>query len=113
MTTEEFNTLFDSLILPEIKRMRDSGQKEYAHDTSDVFANFNRIANLLDVDRKKILMTYALKHVDGITAFIKGYTSQREGISGRITDLIVYLILLWAIIEEERSQNERPSDIQR
>ena len=101
MTTKEFNDLFDTRVLPAIKRMRDSGQKEYAHDLNDVFANFNRISELLNNDRKKVLMTYLLKHIDGISAFVKGHTSQREEITGRITDAIVYLILLWAMIEEE------------
>ena len=37
-------------ILKEVIVTRDSGQKEYAHDDSDVFANFNRVANLLEED---------------------------------------------------------------
>ena len=81
--------------------MRDAGQSEYSHDDSDVFANFNRVSDLLDVDRKKVLMTYMLKHVDGIAAYVKGHESQREAVTGRITDCVVYLMLLWAMIEEE------------
>ena len=88
-------------ILEEVTIMRDAGQSEYAHDDDDVFANFNRVSNLLDVDRKKVLMTYMLKHVDGIAAYVKGHKSQREDVTGRITDCIVYLMLLWAMIEEE------------
>jgi len=88
-------------ILKEVASMRNAGQAEYAHDDDDVFANFNRISNLLDVDRKKVLMTYMLKHVDGIAAYVKGHESQRENVTGRITDCVVYLMLLWAMIEEE------------
>ena len=88
-------------ILKEVTTMRDAGQAEYAHDNGDVFANFNRVSNLLDVDRKKVLMTYMLKHVDGIAAYVKGHKSQREDVTGRITDCVVYLMLLWAMIEEE------------
>ena len=88
-------------ILKEVAIMRDAGQEEYSHDNSDVFANFNRVSNLLDVDRKKVLMTYMPKHVDGIAAYIKGHKSQREDVTGRITDCVVYLMLLWAMIEEE------------
>ena len=82
--------------------MRDAGQSEYSHDDGDVFANFNRVSNLLDVDRKKVLMTYMLKHVDGIAAYVKGHESQRENVTGRITDCMVYLMLLWGMIEEEK-----------
>ena len=88
-------------ILKEVVVTRDSGQKEYAHDDDNVFANFNRVAHLLEIDRKKVLMTYMLKHVDGIAAFVKGHKSQREDVTGRITDCIVYLMLLWGMIEED------------
>ena len=88
-------------IMKTVKYMRDEGQKEYAHDDGNVFANFNRISDLLGIDRKKVLMTYMLKHVDGVAAYVKGHKSQREDVTGRITDIIVYLTLLWAMIEEE------------
>jgi len=94
-------------ILKEVTVTRDSGQKEYAHDESDVFANFNRVAHLLEEDRKKVLMTYMLKHVDGIAAYVKGHKSQREDVTGRITDCIVYLMLLWGMIEEENGSISR------
>ena len=88
-------------IMNKVNTMRDAGQKEYAHDTKDVFANFNRISDLLQIDRKKVLMTYLLKHIDGIAAYTKGHKSQREDVTGRITDCIVYLTLLWGMIEED------------
>lgn len=102
MTTEEFKSLFDSQIMPTITSMRNAGQAEYAHDIDEVFANFNRVAESLDSDRKKVLMTYLLKHIDGINAFIKGHISQREDVTGRIADAIVYLMLLWGMVTEER-----------
>ena len=88
-------------IIKEVTLVRNEGQKEYAHDKEDVFANFNRVASLLEEDRKKVLMTYMLKHVDGIAAFVKGHKSQREDVTGRITDCIVYLMLLWGMIEDD------------
>jgi hypothetical protein len=91
----------ESEIIPRIMRTRDAGQKEYAHDIDNVFANFERIAKSLDVTREKVLMTYLLKHVDGISAYVKGHKSQREDVTGRITDAIVYLMLLWAMSREE------------
>ena len=106
MTTEEFKHLFDNEIMPAIRSMRDAGQKEYAQDADEIFANFHRIAEDMDIDRKKVLMTYFLKHVDGINAFIKGHKSQREDVTGRITDCIVYLMLLWGMINEERNNDK-------
>ena len=97
-------------ILKEVAIMRDAGQEEYSHDNSDVFANFNRVSNLLDVDRKKVLMTYMLKHVDGIAAYVKGHESQREDVTGRITDCVVYLMLLWGMIEEDDVLSRKKGD---
>ena len=100
MTHKEMHKLMDTM-LNDIVSTRDAGQREYAHDENDVFANFNRVGSLLEEDRKKVLMTYMLKHVDGIAAYVKGHKSQREDVRGRITDCIVYLMLLWGMIEEE------------
>ena len=100
MNQSDMSKVMDK-ILEEVAIMRHAGQEEYSHDNDDVFANFNRVSNLLDVDRKKVLMTYMLKHIDGIAAYVKGHESQREDVTGRITDCVVYLMLLWAMIEEE------------
>ena len=97
-------------ILDEVRNMRSAGQKEYAHNKDNVFANFDRVGNLLEVDRKKVLMTYMLKHVDGIAAYVKGHKSQREDVTGRITDCMVYLMLLWGMIEEEDDTIPRRKD---
>ena len=87
-------------IQTEISKTRKSGQNEYAHEEDNVFANFDRIANALDTTREKVLMTYLLKHVDGIKAYVNGYKSQREDVRGRLADIIVYSMLLWGMIEE-------------
>jgi hypothetical protein len=57
-------------------------------------------------------MVYVLKHIDGISSFVNGHHSQREDVRGRITDVIVYLCLLWGMIEDEdaKSRNERLLD---
>jgi len=83
----------------EIRRIRAAGQAEYAHDDANVFANFDRIASALGQTREEVMMTYALKHVDGIVAWVRGHKSQREGVEGRIVDLIMYMLLLAASAE--------------
>ncbi len=93
-------------IIPTVMRVRDAGQKEYAHGRDNVFANFERGANALEISREKVLMTYLLKHIDGISAYVKGHKSQREDVRGRLTDAIVYLTLLWGMIAEEDSKDK-------
>ena len=99
MTTKQMNKLMEE-ILTEIKKTRESGQKEYAHDKDNVFANFERVANTLGIKRETALLTYLLKHVDGVVSYTKGHKSQREDVRGRLTDIIVYTMLLWGMVDE-------------
>ena len=94
------NTIFDSIL-----KMHKEGQKEYAHDEDNVFANFDRVANQTNADRKFVLWIYLMKHVDGIASYINGHKSQREDVRGRITDALVYLIILWAMINKDEAMN--------
>ena len=101
MNFNQMTKLMEEEIIPNLMRTRDAGQKEYAHSKGDVFANFKRVAQSIDSDMKKVLWVYFLKHVDGISAHIKGHKSQREDVRGRLTDAIVYLCLLWGMVENE------------
>jgi len=110
MKKSEFDNWF-KLMIDEVKRTRDSGQKEYAHSENNVFANFERVANSLDISREQSLMVYLMKHMDGINAWIKGHKSQREDVTGRIKDAIVYLCLLWGMSIEESGTTEEEEGI--
>lgn len=79
--------------------LRSSGQKEYAGG-DNAFGNFERLALKLQIPREKVLMTYFEKHIDGIYAHINGHISQREPVTGRIKDAIVYLTLLYGMVME-------------
>lgn len=105
MNKKEFSDLLD-VIQAEEKRVRESGQSEYARG-EDAFGNFNRLASSLNLDRKVVLSVYAAKHWDGILSYlIDGNVSQREDIRGRIKDLRMYLALLWGMILEEMIEEE-------
>lgn len=106
MKKKKFDELFKDII-EEVKATRDDGQKEYAHTEDDVFANFERVASSLDISKEKALMVYLMKHIDGINAYIKGHKSQREDVTGRIKDAIVYLCLLWGMVSDDKVQPNR------
>ena len=91
----------------EIEGTREEGQKEYARDDENIFANFERVSSSLNINREKALMTYLLKHIDGIISYIDGHHSQREEVDGRIKDAIVYLLLLWAMVSEKNFKSEK------
>tara|TARA_R100000808_G_C2144525_1_gene152276 strand:+ start:222 stop:542 length:321 start_codon:yes stop_codon:yes gene_type:complete len=100
MNKENFDMLSNH-ILDMVKTTRDCGQNEYARDTKDVLANFKRIGSWKNESQESVLLTYLLKHIDGIISHVNGHISQREDVKGRITDVIVYCMLLWAMVEEE------------
>ena len=94
---EHMRKIFDE----EIMALREAGQKEYAGHEDTPFGNFERLEKDLDMNRKKILWVLAMKHRDGIASFLKGHTSQREDVRGRINDFIVYLFLLRGMVDED------------
>ena len=102
MTYEKMKRIVRSQ-LKEVLKTRDAGQKEYARDTENVFANFERVASFVGVNREKALLTYMIKHVDGLCAYTDGHHSQREDVRGRLTDIIVYCLLMWGMVEENES----------
>lgn len=105
MTKEDVATLFN-VIDDECHKLRHAGQAEYAGG-EDAFGNFNRLAAMTGISREHVLMIYAIKHLDGIMAYINGHRSQREGVRGRINDLIVYLKLLRCMVEENDADKSR------
>ena len=99
MTKDNFDKLSQE-IWEQICSTREQGQNEYARTTDDVLANFKRIASWQHKSQETILLTYMLKHIDGIISYVNGYESQREDVRGRITDVMVYCMLLLAMIED-------------
>lgn len=102
-TRQDIANLLDTVV-KEISFLREAGQKEYAHDEDNAFGNFERVARDLRLDRKQVLWVYVRKHLDGIVSAINGHVSQREPVSGRINDVIVYLILLRGMFEDEEER---------
>ncbi len=80
---------------------------EYAGD-HDRLENFRRNGARLNLPMEVIWAVYAAKHWDAITQYCAdvrvGKTRPRmESLSGRCDDLIVYLILLKAMLQERES----------
>ena len=99
MHRQEMKILMDQ-IFKTIQKTREEGQKEYAREQNNAFANFERIADSLNISKEEVLLVYLLKHIDGICSYVKGHRSQREDVRGRITDVIVYFCLLWGKIDK-------------
>lgn len=91
-------------VFDELRGLREAGQKEYAHADDNCFANFERVATEAGVSREMALWVYFLKHKDGVASYLKGHRSQRENVRGRLNDMMVYLCLLRAMIDESEAQ---------
>lgn len=98
MKQKEAEGIFTGLWM-DVMELRKQGNKEYAH-SEDTLANFKRVAERTGITPEQVLMVYAEKHIDGIHSYISGHKSQREGVIGRINDLVVYMGLLRCLIEE-------------
>jgi hypothetical protein len=87
-------------VFQDCQKTYEVANQEYAAE-GDALANFNADADRLQIDRKISWSVLAGKHWRGINSFILGMRGQRENIRGRIKDLIVYLVLLWAMLDDE------------
>jgi len=104
MTQKEMVDMME-YVFDRLRSLRAAGQQEYAIDLDNAFRNFDALGAELGLDRKMVLWVYAKKHIDGIVSYLRGHKSQRENIRGRISDLMVYLCLLWGMIEAEERYN--------
>lgn len=80
---------------------------EYTGGNDDRLQNFRRNAAALGLKTEQVWAVYAGKHWDSIQSYVKDISKpidQRrtlsEPIDGRIDDLIVYLLLFKAMVEE-------------
>ena len=98
---------YDALVDDTIKKIKELGVLkggEYAGD-DDRLANFRRNGFDQDLPMETIWRVYAAKHWDAIGQYIKDIRNnvarkRMESISGRVDDLIVYLLLFKAMVVE-------------
>jgi hypothetical protein len=96
------DTVFDRV--KELSRLKGG---EYSGDI-DRLLNFRRNAEALGLPMETVWAVYAAKHWDAVMQYVKdlntGKTRERmEPIDGRMMDLIVYLVLALAMVEEREA----------
>lgn len=113
MTNQEMHHLIEKLFR-DLLLTREKAHREYAQrnerEADNVFANFERHALNLGLEREQVWAVYASKHWDGIISHIAGNVAQREPITGRIIDLIVYLLLFYGMAQENILAHQTKSD---
>lgn len=100
---ERYNNLLETTFA-KVRELSVKKGGEYSGD-EDRLANFRRNGIALELPMETIWRVYAAKHWDAIGQSIvdlqTGKTRERmESIDGRVDDLIVYLLLFKAMIEE-------------
>lgn len=105
----DFTKIVDSTIA-EMRKLIELKGGEYAGDV-DRLANFRRNGERLGIPMEVIWGVYAGKHIDAVFQYIQdiqtGKKRERiEPITGRVDDIIVYMLLFKALIDErERNGN--------
>jgi hypothetical protein len=100
MTHIDF-AVYQTELLEEVVGMGSTKGEEYSNST-DRFANFNRLSAQLGLSNIQIAWIYLAKHLDGIASYCRTETEFSEPIEGRIVDAIVYLTLIAGMIKERR-----------
>lgn len=112
-------TVFDQQVnasLESCKNILINKGREYQSNADEkninVFANFERGANLVGVNRETVLFIYLTKHWDSICTFMRDLQSGKsiaeiesklsEPINGRFIDAINYLLILNSMINDKR-----------
>ena len=105
MTKDQFDRHF-TRFMDRVKTTRDSGQKEYAQQNKEVFADFIWEADTIGNTPLEVMYTFLLKHIRGVGSYIQGHKSQRESVHGRLEDICVYISLIDAYITESSEVKE-------
>lgn len=101
MTAEKFLDFYNGLVKEEVSIFTLKGG-EYSGEINR-FANFERLAEELNLHPLKIAWIYCSKHKDSIVTFIQEkVVKSNEDIIGRISDLRNYLALIGGMITKYR-----------
>lgn len=98
MNRIEFGNLIDD-VWATVHHLNKTKGADYSGD-EDVLANFKRNAKRLGLTKEQVLGVYMNKHLDAIDTYIRDGNIKSEPIEGRISDAIVYLLLLRAMVRE-------------
>ena len=101
MTNNEFKVLL-GVQYAELLKMTATKGREYTNDNTDQLINFKEQAAELGMRPEQVLMVYLNKHLSAIKSYVRTGQVHSEPIEGRITDAILYLVLLRGLITDGR-----------
>lgn len=97
----------DVFLHDTLEIMRKKGHDYRQGNDSDLIHNFRKVAEQVDEPMMKVWFTYFYKHYAALTTYIKnGGQSESEPIEGRISDMIVYLLLFREIVRQAKQNDD-------
>ena len=108
MKQQEMLDLMNEMYAEEAETHKTKSQDYATRDGSNVFANFERVGELLGVSREMALAVYLQKHMDRIYTWIKHGSVTSESIEESIKDARVYLALLRGMADSQSPPKQRP-----
>jgi hypothetical protein len=101
------NVKIDSMIERCVRTMATKGA-EYTVGSEDRLANFRGVSQDVGIPMEKAWYVFFNKHLRAIQSYIKNgcRVKSEEGITGRIMDCIVYLLLFYLLSIEKESSGE-------
>lgn len=92
----------DEFLHDTLEVMRKKGHDYRQGNDTDLLHNFRKVAEQVDEPMMKVWFTYFYKHYAALTTYIKNDgQSESEPIEGRITDMIVYLLLFHEMVRKK------------
>ena len=105
MEVEKFNDILTTR-LQKIEATLGTKAREYAHD-GDRLYNFKVAGRMTGVSPAEALWGMAAKHLVSVQDLVIGkLENKKEMVDEKCTDMINYLILLIAVLEEERCEQK-------
>lgn len=113
MTFKEFDEFWEKK-MAGVKALEEVKRGEYNEGLAR-FDQFYKEAEEAGVHPFVVWKIYFSKHYRSLMTYIKDVQTQSlrplsESIDGRIMDMIVYLMIQWAMIEEEREKTKKALD---
>jgi|GEM_PF-792641 len=114
-SNDRYSKLLEETIA-NIKKLGELKGGEYAGDV-DRLANFRRNAEECGVTMETIWRVYCGKHWDAISQYVRDrqtgkHRKRLEPLSGRCDDIIVYMVLFKAMLEEADADGlKQPGDV--
>lgn len=101
MDRSRFNELRDELF-KEIAEISDRKGNDYSGN-EDVVKSFKSNSAQNGLTPVQVWSVLILKHWDAIMTYVRTGKLESEGIRGRVTDVILYLVLFLALIDDEEN----------